>query len=838
MSEPEPPPSPPPGRAAHAPLEAILAEILAQPAELVALLDASATALVAFTADRRIVAANAPAEQLFGHAPGALLGRSTDMLLPPRLRQPAAPPMMPFTDIMQIELSGQRADGTELTVDWILGSVDVGGAPLFVMQLRDHATIERAFEALRASEERFRLLVDGVRDYAIYLLDATGHVSSWNLGAERAKGWTRAEIIGQPYELFFTAEERALGVPQQLLADAVRDGTREVIGWRVRKDGTRFRANANLTALRGSKGELYGFAKITRDLTERLAAEELAHRLSIERAAREAAETAETHLRASEERVRRLQGITAALSEASTPREVASVIIEQSVQALAASGAAIFLATPDGEALELLAERGFPSVFAGAYARVPLTARTPIVNAARTRTATFHDSAAAIKRAYPALSDSIATDQFEAGAALPLTTHGQLIGALGLRFADVREFDATEKSLLVTISDLCAQALERARLFATERDARTAAEATSRAKDQFLAMLGHELRNPLAPIVTALSLLESADAETSVRARGVIGRQVTHLVRMVDDLLDVSRITGEKVQLQRARVEMAQVVARAVELSSPLVEQRRHHLAVTVAAEGLAVIGDATRLAQVVANLLNNSAKYTPLGGRIDLSVRRESARIVLTVRDDGIGIEAGMLSTVFELFAQEHQSLDRSQGGLGLGLTIVRSLVGMHGGTVIAASDGRGRGSTFTMTLPAAPPLAAEPPASPPASVPPAREPPRRILVVDDNLDAADLMGEVLRARGHEVAVAHDGPSALALAAEFRPDLALLDIGLPVMDGYELARRLRTQLGAIKLVALTGYGQANDRARAKDAGFDVHMVKPVQMDALRAALA
>ncbi len=837
MSEPEPSSSPPRGRAAHAPLAAVLAQVAADPSRLAAILDAASEAFVACTSDRRIVAVNPSAEELFGQLPGVLVGLLTDALLPVRLRQPTAPPMMPFADIMQIELPGQRADGTELVVDWILGSVSIAGAPLFVMQLRDHATIERAFEALRASEERFRLLVDGVRDYAIYLLDATGHVSSWNLGAERTKGWTRAEIIGQPYELFFTEEERALGVPKQLLADAVRDGSREVIGWRVRKDGTRFRANAYLAALRSSNGALYGFAKITRDLTERLAAEELAHRLSLERAAREAAEAGELHLRASEERVRRLQGITAALSEAATPTEVASVIIEHSVQALDASGAAIFLATPDGAALELLAERGFPPVFLADYARIGLGGNTPIVNAARTRTATFYDSAAALALAYPHLPASVITDQFEAGAVLPLTTHGQLIGALGLRFAAVRGFDALERSLLVTISDLCAQALERARLFAIERNARNAAESASLAKDQFLAMLGHELRNPLAPIVTALSLLASTDAATSERARGVIGRQVTHLVRMVDDLLDVSRITGEKVQLQRARVELAQVVARAVELSSPIVDQRQHHLAVDVASEGLAVIGDATRLAQVVANLLNNSAKYTPLGGRIELAVWREGDRIVLTVRDDGTGIEAAMLSTVFELFAQERQSLDRSQGGLGLGLTIVRSLVGMHGGTVTAASDGRGRGSLFTVTLPAAPPLSTDAAVVPPAVARPPGEPLRRILVVDDNLDAAELMGEVLRARGHDVCVAHDGPTALALAAEFHPDIALLDIGLPVMDGYELARRLRGQLGAVKLIALTGYGQAADRARAKDAGFDLHMVKPVQMDALRAAL-
>ena len=392
--------------------------------------------------------------------------------------------------------------------------------------------------------------------------------------------------------------------------------------------------------------------------------------------------------------------------------------------------------------------------------------------------------------------------------------------------------------MLLTLARSCAQALERARLFEAEKAARAEAEAANRSKDEFLAMLGHELRNPLAPIVTALSLMELRDGDGNAphRERAVIGRHVRHLVRLVDDLLDVSRIARGKVELKKALVEISVVVARAVELSSPLLEQQQHHLAVAVAEEGLAVFADPTRLAQAVSNLLSNSAKYTPPGGHVEISAARAGGRVVLTVRDDGVGISPSMLPRVFDMFAQERQNIDRSQGGLGLGLAIADNLVKMHGGTVAAFSDGVGKGSVFTLDLPAASTVAA-PEAE--ASLPPRRGAAvgRRVLVVDDNPDAAELLLEILSAIGHDVEIAFDGPQALELAGTFLPDVALLDIGLPVMDGYELARRLRDRVDGVRLVAVTGYGQESDRQRARDAGFDAHVVKPVEFDALQAAI-
>ena len=818
-------------------LQSLLEQVGARPAQVVEILDGASEALVAFDAGRRILHANRSAEILFGYAPGSLDGLSTDVLVPERLRQPQAPPMAVTADVMQVDLPGRRHDGSELPIAWAFGSVGGPSFAIFVMTVRDRTTVDLGLAALRASEERFRLLVDGVREYAIFMLDPSGMVSSWNKGAERSKGWLAAEIIGQSYAVFFTEEDRAAGTPPRLLASAIREGSIEVSGWRVRKDGTRFYASAHLTALRTPSGELRGFAKITRDLTERLQAEDNERRMISERAGREAAEAAEHRVRFSEERLWRLQRATAALSEAATPLEVASVVLDQSLQALDAAGGAIYLVAADGKSLEMLDQRGHPAQTRVRHGTLFLENRAPLSDAARERTPVFYASFEECAARYPHLRDAIRAGNFEASAALPLLTHGALLGVLGIRFQQPRVFTEADRSLLLTLSELCAQALERARLFAAESEARAHAESANRSKDEFLAMLGHELRNPLAPIVTALQLMKLRGGDTLQKERTVIERQIIHLTRLVDDLLDVSRITRGMVELKKERVEMAEVVAKATELSSPLLEQRHQHLALRVAAQGLAVDGDPTRLAQVVSNLLTNAAKYTPPAGHIEIAASRVEERIVLTVRDDGIGIASDMLSRVFELFSQERQSIDRSLGGLGLGLAIARSLVVMHGGSVTASSAGHGRGSVFAVDLPAAERLEARPAADPVPEAPQAAGRERRVLVVDDNLDAAELLAEVLRASGHVVEVAHDGPTALRVASVFRPESALLDIGLPVMDGYELARRLHSQLGKVRLIAVTGYGQPADRARAREAGFSAHLIKPVDFEELQRAL-
>jgi PAS domain S-box-containing protein len=367
--------------------------------------------------------------------------------------------------------------------------------------------------------------------------------------------------------------------------------------------------------------------------------------------------------------------------------------------------------------------------------------------------------------------------------------------------------------------------------------AKQAAEVANVAKDEFLAMLGHELRNPLAPIVTALQIMSLRDGAEPTRERQIIERQVKHLMRLVDDLLDVSRVTQGKLELKREAIEIAQVVGDAVEQVKPLFERRKQVVEVTVAG-GLRVDGDPKRLAQVVSNLLTNASKFSGEGACVRVAAGREGQEVVLRVIDQGVGLAANQLARVFDVFYQGRQTFDRSEGGLGLGLAIVRNIVDLHGGTVRADSAGPGQGSEFVVRLPLLDHAAAAPAHSPAAiATPPV--PGKRILVVDDNRDAADTLAELLKLGGHAARVAFDAQTALAVAAEFRPQAAFLDLGLPGMSGYELAQALWAlpQLETLPVFAVSGYGQAEDRKRSAHQGFTGHLVKPVSSEQLAATL-
>lgn len=358
-----------------------------------------------------------------------------------------------------------------------------------------------------------------------------------------------------------------------------------------------------------------------------------------------------------------------------------------------------------------------------------------------------------------------------------------------------------------------------------------------RRKDEFLATLAHELRNPLAPLRTGMDLLGTAPTkELAERTRGVMQRQLDHMVRLIDDLLDVARITRGKLELKCGPTTLGAVVRAAVEASAPLVERGRHRLSVLMTDEHLLLNADLTRLAQVVSNLLNNSSKYTPPGGQIELRARAEATEAVIEVVDNGVGIPPEHLEQVFELFSQVNRELDRTQGGLGIGLALVHRLVEMHGGRVTAESAGLGHGTTFRVRLPA---LHEESVAVTPkdSTLGPAPAMPKRVLVVDDNEDAVSLLALLLEHAGYATRVAEDGPSALQAALSFRPEVVILDIGLPGLDGYEVARELRARGGPISLIALTGWGTQDDMQKAFDAGFDLHLTKPVSAQELCGAL-
>jgi PAS domain S-box-containing protein len=609
--------------------------------------------------------------------------------------------------------------------------------------------------------------VASVREYAVFLLDASGRVVTWNAGAELIKGYTRDEIVGRHFSCFYPAEARDAGRPDDELRIAAQLGHVEDEGWRLRKDGSRFWANVVITALFDDRKQVRGFLKITRDLTERRQAED--------------------QLRVSEERFR---------------------LLVESVEDYA-----IFMLDPEGHIV---------SWNVGAH-RIKGYAASEILGQ---HFSTFYPpEEVAIGKPAALLRTALATGQVE--------DEGWRVRKDGTRFwanvviTAVHDAEGRLRGFAKVTRDL------------TQRRYIESLESAGREMSEFLAMLSHELRNPLAPIRNAVALMAAREATdpTTQWARDVIDRQTALLAHLVEDLLDVTRITVGKLQLRLEPTDMAAVIGRAVETIRPVVEARRHHLTVSTPEQPLRVVADLVRLTQVLTNILTNAAKYTPDGGRIALILEHDGTEAVVRVRDSGMGIAPELLPRIFDLFAQGQQGLDRREGGLGVGLALARRLMQLHGGSVTASSEGRGRGSEFVIRLPLA--TGAPLPSSSDAEADQRIGAGRNVLVVDDNVDSAQGLALLLDLWGFAPRIAHDGPGALAAAATHQPVAVLLDIGLPGMDGYEVARRLRVMPGfdATPIIAVSGYGQEEDQLRARAAGFDQHLVKPVEADRLRSTL-
>ncbi len=664
-------------------------------------------------------------------------------------------------------------DGTERAIDDSAAPIrdDKDVVVGVVLVFRDVTERRKAEQDLRESEERFRLLVEGVREYAIFMLNPQGNITTWNAGAERIKGYTEEEIIGKHFSCFYPQDAIQAGWPEHELQAAVTQGRFEDEGWRVRKDGSTFWANVIITPLRDENGNLKGFSKITRDLTER--------------------KEKESQLRESEVRFRRLfesardgililDGSTGQITDANLfLTELLGYSTDEFVGKQLWEIGLLKDLEDSHAAFRQLQEQG--------YIRYDL----PLQNKNGERV------------------------EVEVISNVYNVNHEQVIQC------NIR--DITER-----------RQRERA-----EAEAEALA-ALHRRKDEFLATLSHEIRNPLAAINNAIDILEGQKYEdpAQIKATGIIRRQVNNLVVLVDDLLEVSRLLSNRIQLNLEHVDIRDVVQKAVETARPVINQPTHALTVSLPTEAIWVNADAIRLEEVVVNLLNNAAKYTPIDGHIWLSVQKEGDDMVLSVKDNGIGIAPDFLPQIFDLFAQAQRSLDRSEGGLGVDLTLVRKLVQMHGGNIQARSAGLGQGSEFIVRLPILPsPVQSEIPEVEKSKT---SGRPSRVLIVDDNLDTADSIGMLLKRSGHEVTVTYSAEKALEVAAEFQPDVVLLDIGLPEMDGYEVARRLRrdSRLKGVKLIALTGYGQDSDLQRSKEAGFDYHLVKPVGLDEIEELLA
>lgn len=618
-------------------------------------------------------------------------------------------------------------------------------------------------------EQHFTELVAGVEDHAIFLLDPNGIIKSWNAGARRIKGYEAEEIIGQPFTRFYTKEAIDSGWPQEELRQAAASGRLQDEGWRICKDGRRIWANVVITALRGPNRELQGYLKITRDLTERRQAED--------------------KLRQSEERLR---------------------LMIESVRDYA-----IFMLDAEGRVAtwNLGAERikGYTaSEIIGQHLSIFYSSED-IASGKPTREleAAVRDGRAE-DEGWRVRKDR---SQFWANVILtPLYDDaGKLRG-----FAKITR-DMTEKRRVEEL------------------------QLADRHKNEFLAMLAHELRNPLAPIRNGIEFLKLISAgQTEVFETTVMmERQIVHLVRLVDDLLDVSRIVTGKIHLERERVDVNTVVERAIEEIQPYIDSRGHELMLTRPARSIVVQGDMVRLSQVISNLLSNAAKYTDQPSQIWLSIEPHEESVEIRIRDSGLGMTQEELSRVFKLFEQADNSVGRARGGLGIGLTLVKRLVEMHGGSVTATSAGHNQGTEVVVRLPLASKDSIENADASDASGSPKRRRlfarTARILVVDDNVDAAISVERLLRTWGHEVQTAFNGPSGIEKARAFQPHMVLLDIGMPGMSGYEVARALRAdpECQGIIITALTGYGQADDLRRSREAGFHFHLTKPPDPAAL-----
>jgi len=604
------------------------------------------------------------------------------------------------------------------------------------------------------TDGRFQLLVEAVIDYGIFMLDPTGHVVSWNSGAEKLKGYTRDEILGQHFSVFYPSDVVAAGWPQEELRRATERGRFEDEGWRVRKDGTRFWANVIITALRDGGGQLTGFAKITRDLTERRAYENA--------------------LRQSEARFR---------------------LLVDSVRDYA-----IFMLDVNGN---------IRSWNAGAQALKGYSA-DEVIGRHFSAFYTPEDQAAGKPAAGLVAAREHGRSEQEGWR---VRKDGSLFWA-NVVVTAMRD----ERDELIGFAKVTRDMTDRRRLEKLER--------SSRMMSQFLAMLAHELRNPLAPMRNAVTLMQlEPTASPALRnARDILDRQLTHVTRLVDDLLDIGRLTTGKIRLQREDVSVADLVARSVETARPLIEARRHVLSIELPPQPVHVEADPTRLSQILQNLLVNAAKYTPEGGRVAVKAHSADGFVTISVTDNGRGIEHGDLQRIFELFAQGDNGMP-NDSGLGVGLTLARSLAEMHGGRLDAESPGPGQGSTFLLRLPLGQHQ------QPAAEAAPAF----KVLVIDDNRDSADSACAIMRMLGYDAECAYDGAGALATAARWQPDMVLLDLAMPGLDGYETLGRLRTlpAMDRAHVVAMTGYGSKEDRQRTADAGFDGHLTKPVELDAL-----
>jgi PAS domain S-box-containing protein len=657
-------------------------------------------------------------------------------------------------------------------------------------------------------------------DDAIISKTLDGQIQSWNPAAERLFGYAAAEAIGRPITMIIPPDRQD---EERMILSRLQAGERiehyETV--RLAKDGRPIDISLTTSPVRDRSGRVVGASKVARDITGRKQAE---HALL---AVRDELATQLSDLR-------RLQELSIRLS---TTLELTPILNETIRAAVAADGTDMGLLSLWDEqkgVLQISASVGLSEESLCALDRVPTAGSARGKCFERRQRVIIEDIEA----------EPVSADFREAAHQIgvravhctPLITRsGKIIGVLSTHFRRAHRPPDRKMRLADLYARQAVDFIENARLYQQLRDA-------DRAKNEFLAVLAHELRNPLAPIRSAAEVVRLSAGRTAeaVSALEIIDRQINQMTRLVDDLLDIARITENKLALRKQRIVLEDVLRSAAEASRPMIDANRLELEVTLPPEPIALDGDLARLSQVISNLLNNAAKFTDAGGHVWLTAARQGSDAVVTVRDDGIGISPEMLPRVFEMFAQAESRANRPQAGLGIGLTLVKRLVELHGGSVRAASDGLGKGSEFIVRLPLAVDASGVGPRSRADRDAADLRASLRILVVDDNADAADSLAMLLRMMGSEVRVAYDGPTALSIAHELRPDVALVDIGLPGISGHVVARTMRAAPWgrALLLIATTGWSQSEDRERSKQAGFDHHLVKPIDPAALMRLLA
>lgn len=781
----------------------------------------------------------------------------------------------------------------ERVVDFVYQPIrDAGGAVTGVLvQGIDTTERKRVEAALRERDERLQLLLGTATDYAVIISDPEDRVLEWLGGAEVITGWRADEVAGQPVAVIFTPEDREAGVPERETRKAAETGRTENTRWHQRKDGTQFFAEGVTVAVRGPAGELRGFGKVFRDATDR--------KLSEERLTRDAMLLANVHdavvmtdlngvVTYWNEGAARLFGWTAEEMvgrpyadrfEGPVRSWVAAEILKRaagsewsgeyedyrkdgsrvwvdarvtSIRDAAGTVVGVLGVSHDiserKSAEEAIRGRDERLQLAVAIARmgtfeIDLATDAVTVNEPGRDIYGWPDTRSTFvqiqSHVHPEDRDEVMR---QVEAALDPDGPGffeveqRIIRTDGaVRWLRVRGRAMFEGAGAARQAVLCIGAY----LDVTEqKEAEEQLRDADRKKDDFIALLAHELRNPLAPIRNGLQILRMAGADEAAvkETREIMGRQIAHMVRLIDDLLDVSRVNRNKMELRLARVTLAEAVNSALETARPTIEAEEHELVVNIPGQPVYLEADLTRLAQVFSNLLTNSAKYTRRGGKIWLTAEERGGEVAVSVRDNGIGIPAVALDNIFDMFSQVDRSIERATGGLGIGLALVKGLVEMHGGRVSAASEGEGRGSMFTVTLPVA---------APPTT--PERRPKgngqvefrRRILVVDDSRDGANTLARMLSLMGNDVRTAHDGHEGVEAAAEFRPEVVLMDVGMPLLNGLDATRRIREQEWGrdMTIIALTGWGQEGDKERSREAGCDGHLVKPVDIAELEKLL-